>query len=69
MKKKSASSRRTPRPSEIKWQFVQNESGNVSLFKSNGPLKREDKVLGDVINVYTSKTDEKDEKLKVCWTH
>lgn len=62
-----SASRRRPRSSEIKWHFVQNESEKVLIFKKNKELqsKDDDKEIGNVINITASKTDTKDEKLKV----
>ena len=51
------------RPCETKWYFVRNEDKKIVIHNSsNRPLKKE---IGDVLNICTSKSDKKDERLKV----
>ena len=56
---------RTTRPSESKLHFGKGEDGKVSLFKINGPMKKNEMVLGDIIDITAARKDKKDEKLKV----
>ena len=54
------------RPCETKWYFVRNEDKKIVIHNSsNRPLKKDGKDIGDVLNISTSKSDKKDERLKV----
>ena len=54
------------RPCETKWYFVRNEDKKIVIHNSsNRPLKKDGKEIGDVLNISTSKSNKKDERLKV----
>ena len=54
------------RPCETKWYFVENEDNKIVIHNSaNRPLKKDSKELGYVLNISSSKSDKKDERLKV----